>query len=138
VNTKYHESNAVFTEDGKTVYFTRNNYFNNEYGKDTMGWNNLKLFRADVDDQGAWSNVMPLPFNDDNYSVGHPALSPDGRTLYFTSDMPGSMGQTDIFKCTCRIGWQLWRSDELGQPSEHLWQGDVSLCYAKRQIVLFQ
>jgi outer membrane protein OmpA-like peptidoglycan-associated protein len=100
VNTKYHESNAVFTGDGKTVYFTRNNYFNNEYGKDTMGWNNLKLFRADVDEQGAWSNVMPLPFNDDNYSVGHPALSPDGRILYFTSDMPGSMGQTDIFKCT--------------------------------------
>jgi outer membrane protein OmpA-like peptidoglycan-associated protein len=100
LNTKYHESNAVFTKDGKTVYFTRNNYFQKRYGLDTLGWNNLKLFRADVDEMGKWSNELPLPFNDDNYSVGHPALSPDGRTLYFTSDMPGSMGQTDIFKCS--------------------------------------
>ncbi len=98
LNTKYHESNAVFTKDGKTVYFTRNNYYNKTYGKDSIGWNNLKLFRADIDEIGTWSNVMPLPFNDDNYSVGHPALSPDERTLYFTSDMPGSIGQKDIFK----------------------------------------
>lgn len=100
LNTKYHESNSVFTKDGKTVYFTRNNYFNQKYGKDSIGWNNLKLFRADVDEKGKWSNVMPLPFNNDNYSVGHPALSPDERTLFFTSDMPGSIGKTDIFKCS--------------------------------------
>ena len=100
LGTKYHESNAVFTNDGRTVYFTRNNYYNNRYGKDTLGWNNLKLFRADVDEAGRWVNEMPLPFNDDNYSVGHPALSKDERTLYFTSDMPGSLGLTDIFKCS--------------------------------------
>ncbi len=98
VNTQYHESNAVFTKNMKTVYFTRNNYFQNRYGKDTLGWNNLKLFRADVDNQGEWVNIMPMPFNDDNYSVGHPALSKDERTLYFTTDMPGSMGMTDIFR----------------------------------------
>ena len=96
--TKYHESNAVFTKDLKTVYFTRNNYFDNHYGKDSIGWNNLKMYRADVADGGEWANIMPMPFNDDNYSVGHPALSNDERTLYFTSDMPGSMGETDIFK----------------------------------------
>lgn len=100
LNTKYHESNLIFTKDGKTVYFTRNNYFQKRYGKDSLGWNNLKLFRADVDDTGHYTNVTELPFNDDNYSVGHPALSPDERTLYFTSDMPGSMGGTDIFKAS--------------------------------------
>jgi outer membrane protein OmpA-like peptidoglycan-associated protein len=97
VNTKYHESNAVFTKDLKTVYFTRNNYFQNHYGKDTLGWNNLKMYRADVDETGNWVNISPMPFNNDNYSVGHPALSPDEKKLYFTSDMPGSMGMTDIF-----------------------------------------
>ncbi len=97
IDTKYHESNAVFTKDLKTVYFTRNNYFEGRYGKDSLGWNNLKLFRADVGENGDWVNIMPMPFNDDNYSVGHPALSPDEKTLYFISDMPGSMGQTDIF-----------------------------------------
>lgn len=98
LNTQYHESNAVFTKDLRTVYFTRNNYYEGHYGKDSIGWNNLKMFRADVSEDGEWSNVVPMPFNDDNYSVGHPALSPDERTLYFTSDMPGSMGMTDIFK----------------------------------------
>lgn len=100
LNTKYHESNAIFTKDGRSVYFTRNNYYDKRFGKDSIGWNNLKLFRADVDDAGNFVNVMPLPFNDDNYSVGHPALSPDNKTLYFTSDMPGSFGGTDIFKAT--------------------------------------
>ena len=98
LSTKYHESNAIFTKDLKTVYFTRNNYFESHYGKDSIGWNNLKMYKADVADGGEWSNIMPMPFNDDNYSVGHPALSNDERTLYFTSDMPGSMGETDIFK----------------------------------------
>ena len=97
LSTKYHESNAIFTKDMRTVYFTRNNYFEDHYGKDTLGWNNLKMYKADVDDTGDWTNVTPMPFNDDNYSVGHPALSKDERTLYFTSDMPGSMGETDIF-----------------------------------------
>jgi outer membrane protein OmpA-like peptidoglycan-associated protein len=98
LNTKYHESNAVFTKDLSTVYFTRNNYFQNHYGRDSVGWNNLKMYKADVSELGEWSNIVPMPFNDDNYSVGHPALSTDERTLYFTSDMPGSMGETDIFK----------------------------------------
>lgn len=100
IDTKYHESNAVFTKDLKTVYFTRNNYFDGDYRKDSLGWNNLKLFRADVGDSGEWVNITPMPFNDDNYSVGHPALSPDEHTLYFISDMPGSMGSTDIFTAT--------------------------------------
>ncbi len=97
VNTQYHESNAIFTKDMRTVYFTRNNYFQNHYGKDSLGWNNLKLFRADIDETGEWVNILPMPFNNDNYSVGHPALSKDETDLYFTSDMPGSMGGTDIF-----------------------------------------
>jgi len=97
VATKYHESNAFFTKDLSTVYFTRNNYFNDKYGKDSTGWNNLKIYKADVSEEGEWSNITPMPFNDDNYSVGHPALSVDEKTLYFTSDMPGSMGATDIF-----------------------------------------
>lgn len=100
VNTKYHESNAIFTKDMKTVYFTRNNYFENHYGKDSVGWNNLKMFKADVGEAGDWTNITPMPFNDDNYSVGHPALNQDETILYFTSDMPGGMGGTDIFSST--------------------------------------
>ena len=100
INTKYHEATLVFTKDLKRVYFTRNNY-NGDLGRDDNGVNHLKLYTATLDndfDQSAdWSNIEELPFNSENYSVGHPALSPDGKKLYFVSDMPGTIGGTDIF-----------------------------------------
>ena len=40
----------------------------------------------------------PLPFNSSEYSTGHPALSPDNKTLYFSSDRPGGQGQSDLYK----------------------------------------
>ncbi len=95
--TKYHESNAVFTKDGKTMYFTRNSpkEQNKRTKKDKGG--NLKLCRATYKN-GKWTDVVELPFNSDTYAVGHPALSPDEKTLYFISDMPGGYGYTDIYK----------------------------------------
>ncbi|WP_460577357.1 TolB-like translocation protein, partial [Flavobacterium koreense] len=39
-----------------------------------------------------------LPFNSNEYSVAHPALSADEKTLYFASNMPGTLGQSDLFK----------------------------------------
>ncbi|PJJ08002.1 WD40 repeat protein [Flavobacterium sp. 1] len=91
-----HESNAVFTKDGKTMYFTRNNYNNGKRGKDANKISNIQIFRAElINDK--WTNVVSLPFNSPGYSVEHPALSPDEKTLYFASDMPGTMGSFDIF-----------------------------------------
>jgi outer membrane protein OmpA-like peptidoglycan-associated protein len=51
-----------------------------------------------------WGNVSELPFNSDNYSCGHPALSPDDTKLYFVSDMPGGFGGTDIYVVEYREG----------------------------------
>ena len=56
------------------------------------------MFKAKVGANNEWTNIESMPFNDDNYSVGHPTLSEDGNTLYFVSDMPGTLGKTDIFK----------------------------------------
>ncbi len=96
VNTKYHDGTFCFTPDGKTMYFTRDNYHDNKYKTDSTGISRLKLFSATkVNDE--WVNVQELPFNNDNYSVGHPAVSPDGKKLYFSSDMPGGMGQSDLY-----------------------------------------
>jgi len=100
INTKYHEASAAFSPDGKKMYFTRNNY-NGELGRDLDGINHLKLYSAKsiVNEKGnqVWEDIKELPFNSINYSVGHPALSPDGKKLYFVSDMPGTIGATDIF-----------------------------------------
>lgn len=104
VNTKYHEADASFSKDGRTVYFTRNNYYNKKLAKDKNQWNNLAMFKATVNDNGEWVNIIPMPFNNVSYSVGHPTLSPDERTLYFISDMPGSLGSTDIYKVSIEEG----------------------------------
>lgn len=97
INSKFHEDTPVFTKDLKTVYFTRNNFINGKIGRDQKQIINLKLYRA-VLKEGKWEDVTELPFNSDEYSVAHPALSPDEKTLYFASNMPGTNGQSDIFK----------------------------------------
>ena len=97
LNTKYHESNACFTPDTGLVWFTRNNFSQGKKGKNGEGVVNLKIYSR-TREMGAWVNEQPFPFNSDAYSVGHPCLSADGRTLYFTSDRPGGIGGTDIWK----------------------------------------
>ena len=91
-----HESNAVFTKDGKTMYFTRNNSNNGRRGKNTAKISTIQIFRAEWVDS-KWTNIVALPFNSPDYSVEHPALSPDEKTLYFASDMPGTLGSFDIY-----------------------------------------
>ena len=97
INSKYHESTPVFTNDGLTMYFTRNNYLNGKKGGDSKKSVLLKLYKATKND-GKWDNVSELPFNSNQYSCAHPALSPDEKTLYFSSNMPGSKGMSDIYK----------------------------------------
>jgi outer membrane protein OmpA-like peptidoglycan-associated protein len=95
VNSKYHEAGVTFSPDNKTMYFTRNNY-EKKLRRDSDGINHLKIYQSKKVD-GEWTEATELPFNSDAYSTGHPALSKDGKKLYFVSDMPGSIGDTDIF-----------------------------------------
>lgn len=97
INGRFHEGPATFSEDGKTVYFTRSNYFKRKMELTEDRVNNLKIFKASLVN-GKWQNLEELPFNSDDYSVGHPALTPCCNTLYFVSDMPGGFGGTDIYK----------------------------------------
>lgn len=96
ITTKMHESNAVFTKDGKTMYFTRNNSVDGKKQRDEDKVTHIKIYSAQLID-GAWTNVVELPFNNINYSTEHPALSPDEKKLYFASDMPGTIGSFDLF-----------------------------------------
>ncbi|MEE1962530.1 OmpA family protein [Allomuricauda taeanensis] len=96
VNTRLHESTSVVSKDGMTMYFTRNNFMDGRKRKDEEGIIRLKIYSAE-NINGVWTNITELPFNSDSYSVAHPMLSPDGKRLYFVSDMPGSLGESDIF-----------------------------------------
>jgi len=95
INKKFHEGPASFSEDGNYVVFTRNNYSD----KSKTGERNLELFSSKFNGK-KWEKPIPVPFNSPEYSVGHPALSPDGLTMYFASNMPGGTGGVDIYVVT--------------------------------------
>ena len=114
VNTKYHESNAVISADGKRMYFDRNDYFEGDYDKSASGINQINLYYAENIDGKGWSGVVSAPFNNNEYSTGHPALSQDGNTLYFVSDMPGGKGGSDIYMVAINSDGSLGTPKRLG------------------------
>ncbi|WP_409417467.1 OmpA family protein [Flavobacterium sp. PS2] len=114
INSKFNESTPVFTKDGKTMYFTRNNYLEGKRGKDNQKITLLKLYKAEQID-GKWTNVSELPFNSDQYSTAHPALSNDEKKLYFASDMPGTLGQSDLYSVTINSDKSFGKPENLGK-----------------------
>ena len=120
VNSRFHESTSALSPDGNTLYFTRNNFKEGKYKRDEAGFVRLKIFRAEKVD-GVWATIEELPFNSDSYSVAHPALSPDGRVLYFASDMPGSrvgaagqVAQSDLWRVVIREDGTFGEPENLG------------------------
>ena len=106
VNGAYHEGPATVSTDGRTLYFTRSNYVQRKLLKDDRNTSHLKLFRATLDSTGEWGDLHAFAYNGEEWSTGHPALSTDGRTLYFASDRPGGFGGSDIWRCRDNgTGW---------------------------------
>ncbi len=114
VNSKFHEASPTYTKDGSTVYFTRNNYINGKKGKDANKTTLVKIYKATMKD-GKWTDVAELPFNSDNYSTAHPTLSADEQILYFASDMPGGMGQSDLYKVKVNYDGSFGQPENLGK-----------------------
>jgi outer membrane protein OmpA-like peptidoglycan-associated protein len=96
LNTKYHEGPMTFTKDQSFIVFTRNNSSKGKSGKSSDGVRKLKLYSS-VNKGGKWVDIQEVPFNSNEYSVGHPAFSADNTKMYFVSDMPGGYGGTDIY-----------------------------------------
>lgn len=100
INTQWHDGPATVSADGNTMYFSSESFQEKEFIKDKA--NRLKqgqvyIYKA-TKNNGKWSNVSPVSFNSREFSVSNPSLSKDGKTLYFASNMPGSMGGNDIWK----------------------------------------
>jgi len=113
LDSKFNESTPVFSKDGKTMYFTRNNYVNGKKGKNSEKTVLLKIYKA-IFQNGKWTNVQELPFSSDKYSTAHPALSADEKILYFASDMPGSIGQSDLYKVAINEDGSFGNPENLG------------------------
>ncbi len=100
VNTQYHDGPATISEDGKTMFFATESFRQGDYVKNKsklIKLGKVSLYKATRKGK-KWSDFEPVPFNGKDYSVSNPSLSADGKTLYFASDMPGTMGGMDIWK----------------------------------------
>ena len=113
LNTKFHEANITFTNDGKTIYFTRNINENGKRKKDKNKVTQLGIYSADLID-GIWTNVKSFPYNNNAYSTMHPALNKENNKLYFSSDMPGTVGSFDIFYVTIDANGNFGKPINLG------------------------
>jgi len=102
-HSKFHDGPATFNEDGTFIAFSRNNL--EEKNKDKVV--DLQIcFSYFI--EGVWTKPEPFIFNNTEYSVGQPHLSKDAKTLFFTSDMPGGFGGTDLYK-TIRDESGIWQ-----------------------------
>lgn len=97
VNTKYHESTVSFMPSNDVMYFTRNNFFKNRLDRDEEGVNRLQVYRTKLQSNNKWGDVTSIHFNSDAYSVAHPTVNANGTKLYFASDMPGTVGNSDLY-----------------------------------------
>ena len=96
LNSEWDEGAACFTEDGNTMYFTvcRSDP---QYPRMAEIWTSTR-------NDAKWGKPQALKITADTLSsYAHPALSPDGKWLYFVSDMPGGYG-----------GYDLWRASVVG------------------------
>lgn len=74
---------------------------------------------------GEWTNPQPLPFCSDSVSCGQPAFSPDGKRLFFSSDMKGSLGEKDIYVVTYQAATDKWGTPQNLGPSINTVEDDM-------------
>ncbi|MES2592841.1 MAG: OmpA family protein [Bacteroidota bacterium] len=94
-NSKMNDGPASFSNDGTFMAFTRNNI--RDKSKDKIV--ELAIYFSTYKDE-KWSKPEACNLNDAGNSVGHPSLTADGKTMYFTSNAPGGFGGADLYKST--------------------------------------
>ncbi|MEG3978318.1 OmpA family protein [Microcoleus sp. herbarium8] len=116
LNTKWHDGPVTISNDGNTMYFSRDSHGENQFEKDkklNAKFSQVYLYKA-TKDGDKWGNITSLPFNNTEYSNASPSLSKDGTTLYFSSNMPGSIGGTDIWKVAVNTDGTFGTPENLG------------------------
>ena len=117
INSKYHDGSVSISQDGSTMYFTSDSFRENSFEKDKAS--KLKLGRNNIFSakfvNGKWDEITSLPFNSKDYSTGNPSISKDGKTLYFSSNRPGSIGGVDIWKVAISESGSYGTPENLGK-----------------------
>ena len=102
-----HDALTTFTNEGRTMVFARGNEGTKK------GRQNVDLFITHLR-SGSWSDPELLRINDPRAWDSSPAFSPDGRTLYFSSDRKGGLGGNDIYKSTLDANGRFSAPENLG------------------------
>jgi outer membrane protein OmpA-like peptidoglycan-associated protein len=100
LNSKFHEGPVSVTKDGNVIYFSSESFKDKLFISDKvqkLRFGQVNLFKA-TNENGKWVNTVALSFNSKSYSTGNPSIDKEGKTLYFASNMPGSIGGTDLWK----------------------------------------
>jgi outer membrane protein OmpA-like peptidoglycan-associated protein/tetratricopeptide (TPR) repeat protein len=136
-NSKYHDGSVSISQDGNTMYFTSDSFRENSFEKDKS--NKLKLGRNTIFSakfvNGKWEEITSLPFNSKDYSSGNPSLSNDGKTLYFSSNRPGSIGGVDIWKVAISENGSYGTPENLGKKINT--EGNESFPFISSENVLY-
>lgn len=96
-SNKFNNGPLCIAPDGKTVYFT-SEVETSKIADNRNYKNHSGIFIADLSETQLQS-IRPFKYNDNQYDVGQPSISKDGKHLFFASDMPGGLGGSDIYSC---------------------------------------
>ncbi len=114
INSNLHEGNFCFSADGNVLYVSKSNVEKGKKQFDESKNNNIHLYKSNRVD-GYWSSLEKLPFNTEGFSYQHPALSPDGTKLYFSSNREGGFGSFDLYYVTVNVDGSYGKPVNLGE-----------------------
>lgn len=117
INSKFHDGPASISADGNTMYFASESFKEGDFEKDKakkLKYGQVYLYKA-TRDGDKWANIKALPFTSKAYSTSSPSLSKDGKTLYFSSNMPGSLGGNDVWKVAVNEDGSYGTPENLGK-----------------------
>ncbi|MFV5693454.1 OmpA family protein [Flavobacterium sp. LT1R49] len=137
LNTVFHEGPLTMTKDGNTIYFSSESFNEKLFKKDKskkLRYGQVSLFKA-VKENGKWTAVTPLPFNSKSYSTGNPTIDKDGKFLYFASNMPGSIGGTDLWKVAVNSDGSFGIPENMGDKINT--SGDENFPFVSDDAVLY-
>ncbi|MDI1306720.1 MAG: OmpA family protein [bacterium] len=137
LNTVYHEGPLTMTKDGNTIYFSSESFKDKLFEKDKakkIKYGQVSLYKA-VKENDKWTAITALPFNSKSYSTGNPSIDKEGNFLYFASNMPGSIGGTDIWKVAINSDGSFGSPENLGNKINTV--GDENFPFVTDDSVLY-
>ena len=113
-NKLQYETPISLTRDGRTAYFSKTVFVKPATGIFSKKEPVHKVFRADKV-QGEWKSIRELALCPKEFSAVHPAISPDGKRLFFASNMPGTFGEFDIYVASISSTGGIGSAKNLGE-----------------------